>query len=438
MDIAASYREKKLADQGVGLLADDTVIYVNGASSLPNRFLQMLSSRADRHRGIRLYHPMRREVLNLDPDPCDARLADHLFHVSDFTYDETIRRAIHEGRASYRPCHASDGGKRFPHDIDLLVAGATPMDAHGFFNLGAFGGWILDFLPRARRIVLEVNESQPHVYGDNYIHISKVDGLIEGSYPIVELPQSAGEATEVERRIASHVVDLIEDGSTLQVGAGTLPEAIVRQLVSAGVRDLGVHTEAYFDWVAPLFEAGIITNARKSIDRGKMIAAMAIGSSALYRFIDRNPAVAVRAFSYVNDPRTIAQGHKPVSINATLQVDLQGQCASEGFGPLHHGGIGGQWNFHYGASLSDQGRAIMALPSTARGGSISRIVPTLPAGTAVSIPRNDIHWVVTEFGAVELRGKALDERARLLISVAHPSFREELERAAREQLRVLR
>ncbi|MDQ8030758.1 MAG: acetyl-CoA hydrolase/transferase C-terminal domain-containing protein, partial [Bordetella sp.] len=237
--------------------------------------------------------------------------------------------------------------------------------------------------------------------------------------------------------MAAHVAALIDDGATLQVGAGSLPEAVVQLLATGGAKDLGVHTEAYFDWVVKLTEAGVINNARKNLDRGRMMAAMAIGSSRLHRFIDRNPRAWFGPFSYVNDVRTIAAGHRPVSINATLQVDLMGQCASEGFGPLHHSGIGGQWNFHYGAALADDGKGIMALPSTARGGTVSRIVATLAAGTAVSIPRNDIHWVVTEYGAADLRGKSLRERARLLVSIAHPRFRESLERAARDELHLL-
>jgi 4-hydroxybutyrate CoA-transferase len=435
---ADAYRSKVLHDDGASLVSDGMLVYVNGANGFPNRFVAALSRRATTLRNVRLFHPMRRETLPLRPDPCAPELADHLFHVSDFTYDDPVRTAIQQGRAGYRPIHASESGRRFPYEIDLLVAGATTMDAHGFFNFGAFGGWVQDFLPRARRVVLEVNPRQPRVFGDNYIHIDRVAGLVEADDPLIELPQAGAQPTEIERRIAEHVAGLIEDGATLQVGAGSLPEAVVTLLRTGGAKDLGVHTEAYFDWVHRLHEAGVITNARKRLDRGKMMAAMAFGSNALYAFIDQNPIVQVRPFSYVNDPRTIAQGHKPVSINATLQVDLQGQCASEGFGILHHSGIGGQWNFHYGASLADDGKGIIALPSTAKGGTISRIVPSLTPGSMISISRNEIHWIVTEHGAVELRGRSTDERARLLISIADPTFREELERAAREDLHLIR
>lgn len=437
MNLQAQLEAKRVADEGLGFVHDGALVYLNGASGFPNRFAQRLAAEARRFRDLRVYHPMRREVLPLAPDLVSPELDGHLLHVSDFTYDDTVRTAIREGRASYRPNHGSESGRRFPYDIDVFVASASPMDEHGYFNLGSWGGWVPDFLPRVKKLVLEVNPAQPRVYGDLDVHISQVAGFYEANYPLVELPQAAAEPSDTEKKIAAHVAALIEDGSTLQVGAGSLPEAVVQLLVSGGAKDLGVHTEAYFDWVVKLTEAGVITNARKNLDRGRMMAAMAIGSSRLHRFIDRNPRVWFRAFSYVNDVRTIAAGYRPVSINATLQVDLMGQCASEGFGPLHHSGIGGQWNFHYGAALADDGKGIMTLPSTARGGTVSRIVPVLAAGTAVSIPRNDIHWVVTEYGAVDLRGKSLCERARLLISIAHPQFRDSLERAARDELHLL-
>jgi 4-hydroxybutyrate CoA-transferase len=437
VNFQAELAAKRVTDDGIGFVHDGALVYMSGASGFPNRFAQRLAAEGRRFRDVQVYHPMRREVLELKPDLTAADFAGHLFHTSDFTYDEPVRSAIREGRASYRPNHGSESGRRFPYDIDVFVASATPMDEHGYFNLGSWGGWVPDFLPRVKKLVLEVNPKQPRVYGDLDVHISQVAGFYEADYPLVELPQAAADPSDIEKKIATHVAALIEDGSTLQVGAGNLPEAVVQLLVTGGAKDLGVHTEAYFDWVVKLTEAGVITNSRKSLDRGKMMAAMAIGSSRLHRFIDRNPCAWFRAFSYVNDVRTIAAGFRPVSINATLQVDLMGQCASEGFGPLHHSGIGGQWNFHFGASLADEGKGIMTLPSTARGGTVSRIVPMLAAGTAVSIPRNDIHLIATEYGAVDLRGKSLRDRAQLLISIAHPNFRESLERAARDELHLL-
>jgi 4-hydroxybutyrate CoA-transferase len=428
------YRVKLTTDMGQSLLADGITIYANGATGLPNVFMRMLAKESGAFRSIRLCHPMRREATPLVPDPMAPEFAGNIFHLSDYTYDEPVRRAIREGRAAYRPSHSSDGGRHFPYPIDLLVVAATPMDRHGYFNLGAFGGWASDFVHHARKLVVEVNPHQPVVFGENYVHISQVGAVIEAEYDIIEIPQSSAMPSETERMIARHVATLVEDGSTVQAGAGSLPDAIAKLLMDGGHRDLGVHTEALFDWVVPLYRAGIITNARKRQNPGKMTSAMAIGSRELYAFIDRNPGVQFQPFSYVNDPQIIARNHKPVSINATLQVDLSGQCASEGFGTQHHGGIGGQWNFHYGASLAEDGKGIVALPSTARKGTISRIVPSLTPGSAVSITRNDIHHVVTEYGAVELRGRPLDERARLLISIAHPQFHEELARSAHDEL----
>lgn len=433
-DYAQQYQAKIAMDSGRSLLADGITIYTNGATGLPNVFMRMLAKEAGAFRSMRLCHPMRREVEPLTPDPMGPELAGSIFHLSDYTYDEPVRRAIRDGRAAYRPSHSSDGGRYFPYPIDLLVVAVAPMDKHGYFNLGAFGGWASDFIHRARKLIVEVNPCQPVVYGENYVHLTQVGAVIEANYDIIEIPQSSTTPSETERMIARHVATLVEDGATVQAGAGSLPDAIAKLLMDSGHRDLGVHTEALFDWVVPLYRAGIITNARKRQNAGKMTSAMAIGSRELYAFIDRNPGVQFQPFSYVNDPQIIAGNHKPVSINATLQVDLSGQCASEGFGTQHHGGIGGQWNFHYGASLAQGGKGIVALPSTARNGTISRIVPSLTAGSAVSLTRNDIHFVVTEYGAAELRGLPLDERARLLIGIAHPHFREELARAAHDDL----
>lgn len=262
-----TYRSKLLHDDGASLVEDGMLVYANGATGFPNRFVAALARRAGSLRGVRLFHPMRREVLPLRPDPCAPELADHLFHVSDFTYDDPVRDAIRQGRAAYRPIHASESGRRFPYEIDLLVAGAAPMDAHGFFNFGAFGGWVQDFLPRARRVVLEVNPRQPRVFGDNDIHVDRIAGIVEADDPLIELPQAGAQPSAIEQRIAAHVAALVEDGATLQVGAGSLPEAVVNLLRTGGAKDLGVHTEAYFDWVHVLYEAGIVTNARKRLDR---------------------------------------------------------------------------------------------------------------------------------------------------------------------------
>lgn len=434
-----AYARKCLREeQLLALLHDGATVYVNGGTGLPNRFMQILGGNAGRFADIRLCHPMRREALTLAPDPCAPELLGSLYHVSDFTFDKPVREAIRAGRASYRPIQPNLAARHFPYDIDLLVAAASPMDDAGLFSLGAFGGWIGDFLGRAKTIVLEVNPRQPRVRGDNFIHLDRVAGVLEADYALVGIQQSAAVAGAAEQAIARHVAGIVQDGATLQVGAGQVPDAVVKLLVDSGRRDIGIHSEALSDWAVDLHEAGLLTNARKTANRGTTVAAMIFGSERLYRFIHDNPAVEVHPTSYVNDPAVIARNHRPVSINTTIMIDLFGQCASESIGPQHYSGTGGQWNFHYGTSLAPEGCAVMALQSTSRGGTASRIVPTLPAGTIVSIPRNDLHYVATEHGIHDMRGISMEERAHRLIALADPRYREGLERAARDELKLLR
>jgi 4-hydroxybutyrate CoA-transferase len=437
--IRDAYERKRLReDEVLAFLHDGATVYVNGGTGLPNRFMQLLGDNAGRFADIRLCHPMRREAMKLSSDPCAADLQDSLYHVSDFTFDKPVREAIRAGRATFRPIQPNLAARHFPYPIDLLVAAASPMDEHGFFSLGAFGGWIRDFIGLAKTIVLEVNPRQPRVHGDNFIHLDRVAGILEADYALVGIQQSAAVAGAQEQAIARHVAGIVKDGATLQVGAGQVPDAVVKLLVDSGRRDIGIHSEALSDWAVDLHEAGILTNARKSANRGKTVAAMIFGSERLYRFIHDNPAVEVHPTSHVNDPAVIARNHRPVSINTTIMIDLFGQCASESIGPMHYSGTGGQWNFHYGASLSPEGCAVMALQSTSRGGAASRIVPTLPPGSIVSIPRNDLHYVATEHGIHDMRGISMEERARRLIALADPRYRDGLERAARDDLRLLR
>ena len=434
-----AYARKRLReDQVLEFLQDGATVYVNGGTGLPNRFMQVLGGNAGRFAGMRLCHPMRREAMALSPDPCAVELQDSLYHVSDFTFDKPVREAIRAGRASFRPIQPNLAARHFPYEIDLLVASTSPMDDKGYFSLGAFGGWIRDFIGLAKSIVLEVNPRQPRVHGDNFIHLDRIAGVLEADYALVGIEQSGAVAGANEQAIAHHVASIVEDGATLQVGAGQVPDAVVKLLVDSGRRDIGIHSEAMSDWAVDLHEAGILTNARKTANRGKTVAAMIFGSERLYRFIDDNPAVEVHPTSHVNDPEVIARNHRPVSINTTIMIDLFGQCASESIGPLHYSGTGGQWNFHYGASLAPEGRAVMALQSTSRGGTASRIVPTLPPGSIVSIPRNDLHYVATEHGIQDMRGISMEERARRLIALADPRYREALERAARDELKLFR
>ena len=433
-----AYRNKVRDAAGIlALIKDGSTIVTNGGSGLPNRFFQILAENATRFRDLRLCHPMRREAMPIVPELTGAQNEGHVFHVSDFAFDRPVIEAIREGRAVYRPNHPTDSGRYFPFDVDTLVVPVSSMDAHGYFSLGAFGGWIKSFVAKARQIVLEVNPQQPRVLGDCQVHLSRAAAILEADYPLPKIELSGIVATAEEKAIAQHVAEIVRDGATLQIGAGTIPDAVLKLLGNAGYKDLGIHSEAMFDGVADLYEAGVITNARKTLHKDKFVYALAFGSQRIYDFIDDNPATEMHDIAYVADPRVICTNFRPFSVNATIQIDLMGQCASETFGSQHYSGVGGQWNFHYGTSLAEEGRAVITLLSTAKQGSVSRVVPVLPLGSAVSISRNDIQYVATEYGIANLKGKTLEDRARALIGLAHPKFREELERSARDDLKVL-
>jgi len=432
------YRRKLVNDAGlIGLVTDGCTIATGAGSGLPNRFLQLLARDAKKFTDVRLCHAMRRESMPIEPELMSAENEGHIFHVSDFSFDRPVIDAVREGRAVYRPNHPTDTARFFPYDIDVLVVTASSMDKHGFFSLGAFGGWTHDLFPKAKKIVLEVNPNQPRMHGNCVVHVRDVTAVFEAEYPMPLFEISGAVSTDEEKAVAKHVAGIVRDGATLQIGVGQIPDAILKNLHAMGLKDLGIHSEALFDSVVSLYEAGVVTNARKTIHKNKFVCTLGIGSQKIYDFLDDNPAVEMHRIAYVADPRVFSQNYRPFSINATIQVDLSGQCASETIGHRHYSGVGGQWNFHYGATLGEEGCGVMTLLSTAKGGTVSRIVPMLPMGSAVSISRNDIQYVATEFGIVNLKGCTLEERALRLISIAHPNFRDELEKSAREELKVL-
>jgi acyl-CoA hydrolase len=431
---AEDYGKKvRAADEAAQLVSSGAMVYVNGGPGFPCDVVEAITRRAPELDGVRIGLPMRRPSRELDPDFMAAEYAGHFFHVSDFSFDPVIRQAINEKRASYRPNIPTETARFYPDDVDVLVLTASPMDRHGYFSLGAFGGWGIDFVPRARRIVLEVNEHQPRIYGNCWLHISQVDAVVEADYPLIAASHSSSgyevQVSDVERAIAGHIIDLIEDHSTLQFGGGILPQVVGDMLIDSGRRHLGIHSEALSDWAVDLVESGVVDNNSKTRHRGKTVFAVALGTPRLYDYIAENPGVEIHSIAYMNDPSLNQQNHKQVSINATLAVDLMGQCSSETLGTAHYSGTGGQWEFNRAGYLSG-GKGIMALPSTARKGTVSRITPWLPEGSAVSITRNDVDYVVTEFGAVRLKGLDLPARARALISIAHPDFRDDLSKAA--------
>jgi acyl-CoA hydrolase len=311
---------------------------------------------------------------------------------------------------------------------DVVFSMASPMDAHGYFSLSLGADYTMAAVAKARAVVLEVNPNVPFAFGNCHVHISQVAALVESSDPVMEvgLPKIG----PVQQAIGKYVADLIDDGSTLQIGYGGIPDAVVMQLTNK--HDLGIHTEMIGDGILTLLESGAVTNRRKNYLPGKMVATFALGSNKLYRFMDRNPALEIHPVDFTNDPALAGQNDNLVAINATLQIDLLGQCGSESLGHLPYSGTGGQADFVRAANRSRGGKAFIVLPSTAKDDSISRIVPMLSPGTHVSTSKNDINYVVTEHGVAQLRGKSAKQRAAELIAIAHPNFRAELGEHARK------
>jgi acyl-CoA hydrolase len=371
-----------------------------------------------------------RAVLEEDPE------GKHFFWFS-WHFSGYDRRKHDAGRCNYTPLNLGevpDYYRRFLDPVDIVVLKTCPMDEHGYFNFGVTNIWHRAVIERARMVIVEVSQTLPYVYGDeNGVHISEVDHMIEGdNEPAAELPNPA--PGEVDRAVARHIAGEIEDGACVQIGIGGMPNAVCTLLLDSGVRDLGVHTEMLTDGIAELYRAGRITGSRKTLDPGKIVFTFALGSSALYAVSNRNPDFHCYQVDYTNSPHIIMQNDRAVSINNTTQIDLQGQAASESDGHRHISGTGGQLQFVRGAYASKGGKSFICLASTydKRGERRSRIVLDLTPGNVVTTPRSDVMFVVTEYGMVNLKGKSVAERALALISIAHPDFREGLERQAYE------
>lgn len=422
------YLRKKLptAEDALSLLRNGDFIIVPTGVGEPPTLLHALSAARRQFRDIKLGQILAvRKYGYFDPETVE-----HVRHVA-FFYGAASRAGGKEGWVDFIPSYFSEMPsliERGQIPADVVVSMASPMDAHGYFSLSLGADYTMAAVKKARAVILEVNPNVPFANGACTVHISQVSGLIESSEPVAEvgLPKIG----PVQEAIGKYVADMIEDGSTLQIGYGGIPDAVVMQL--SAKRDLGVHTEMIGDGIMSLVESGAVTNRRKNYLPGKMVATFALGSQKLYRFMDRNPGLEMHPVDFTNDPYLAGQNDKLVAINATLQIDLLGQCGSESLGPTPYSGTGGQSDFVRAANRSRGGKAFIVLPSTAKDDSISRIVPTLSPGTHMSTSKNDINYVVSEFGVAQLRGKSAKQRALELINIAHPNFREELREAARK------
>jgi acyl-CoA hydrolase len=356
--------------------------------------------------------------------------ADHVRHVS-FFFGAASRAGGMAGSIDFIPSYFSEMPgliQRGQIAADVVMAMASPMDSHGYFSLSLGVDYTMAAIKKARAVVLEVNPNVPYALGHCHVHISQVTALVESQEPVMEvgLPKIG----PVQEAIGKYVADMIDDGSTLQIGYGGIPDAVVMQLTSK--HDLGIHTEMIGDGILTLIESGAVTNRKKNYLPGKTVATFALGSQKLYRYMDRNPGLEMHPVDFTNDPYLAGQNDNLMTINATLQIDLLGQCGSESLAHLPYSGTGGQSDFVRAANRSRGGKSFIVLPSTAKDDSISRIVPVLSPGTHVSTSKNDINYVVTEFGVAQLRGKSAKQRAGELIAIAHPSFRAELTRAAKQ------
>jgi len=335
-----------------------------------------------------------------------------------------VRQAVAEGRADYTPVSLSEIERLFDDvlPIDVAFVQTSPPDSHGYLSLGIGADCTLTAARRASHIVVEMNERMPRALGDTFIHVNHVSAIVPVSRPLLEFPPEP--PNPVSTRVAGHVASLISDGATLQMGIGSIPNAVLGLL--ADHRDLGFHSEMCPDGVVPLIESGVLNGARKTLHRGKVVAGFVLGSRILLDYIDNNPVFEFHPTQYVNDPFVIGQNDDMIAVNSAIQVDLTGQICADSIGTRPYSGFGGQLDFMRGAGRSKGGKPVIAMPSTARHGEVSRIVPVLEPGAGVVTPRSDVHYVVTEYGIAYLRGKTLRQRAEALIAIAHPKFQDEL------------
>jgi acyl-CoA hydrolase len=395
-------------------------VYIQPGCAEPETLVEALMQRAPHVEDVEIVHMM---TMGTAPYVAPA-MAGHFRHNAIFI-GANVRDAINDGRADYTPIYLSEIEELFESGampLDVALVQVSPPDAHGFCSFGVGVDTTLTAAKQARYVVAQVNDQMPRTFGDSFIHINEIDAVVDSSRPLCEMKKV--ETTEMHRAIARQVAGLIEDGSVLQTGIGGIPDAVLPFLMDR--KDLGVHSELVSDGVIPLIEAGVITGARKNFKPRKIIVGFVLGTKKMFQFVDNNPIFEFHPTAYVNDPGFIARNDRMVAINSALQVDLTGQVCSDSIGNQFYSGIGGQVDFLRGASRSKGGKPIIALSSTAKDGTISRIVPMLSPGAGVVTSRGLVRYVVTEFGVAYLHGKSIRERAKALIEISHPKFREEL------------
>jgi 4-hydroxybutyrate CoA-transferase len=427
MDWTKIYQSRIVtAQDAVRQIKSGNRVFLTGNCSVPQTVLAALVDYAPQLHDIEIA-----QALTVGPaDYVGPEMDSHL-RVNTMFISSNIRKAVQEGRADFTPVLLSEYTLLFKKGylpLDVALVHVSPPDNYGFCSFGVEVGLTKTPAESAKIIIAEVNQQMPRTLGDSFIHVSKLNYIVPVDYYLPEVVMGSEDGSEVTQKIASYIAELIPDGATMQMGIGAIPDAVLKYLYEK--KDLGVHSEMFSDGVIDLVEAGVLTNARKTLHTGKIVAGFIIGTKRLYDWVDDNPLIELHPTEYVNDPFVIAQNEKQVAINSAIEVDLTGQVCADSIGPKLYSGIGGQLDFIYGASRSSGGVPIIALPTTAK--QFSRIVPMLKQGAGVVTGRNHVRFVVTEYGIADLYGKSIRKRAQSLIGIAHPDFREDLTRQARE------
>lgn len=431
MDWSNQYKSRVVsADEAVEVIQSGNRVFMTGNVSVPQQLLAALVKRAPELKDVEIC-----QALSVGPaDYVNPSMEGHL-RVNTLFISANVRKAVQEGRADFTPVLLSEFPLLFKTGVlpvDVALIHVSPPDEHGFCSLGVEVGLTKSPAESAKIIIAEVNEQMPRTLGDSFIHVSRLNCIVPVNYPVAELIMGGEGDDAISQKIASYIAELIPDGATMQMGIGAIPDAVLNFLGEK--RDLGIHSEMFSDGVVRLVDKGVITNSRKSLHPGKIVVGFILGSQALYKWADDNPLCEFHRQEYVNDPFVIAQNDKMVAINSAIEVDLTGQVCADSIGPKLYSGVGGQVDFIYGASRSKGGVPVIALPSTTKlrdGTQISRITCMLKQGAGVVTSRSHVHFIVTEYGVAELYGKTIRQRARQLIGIAHPDFRQDLEKQAK-------
>lgn len=428
-----SYKSKLVsADKAVSVIKSNQRVYVHPGAATPEVLLTALCNRYKELQDVEIIHLLT-FGFSLYSHP---EYEGHFRHNALFI-GSNVRKAVNEGRADFTPIFLSEIPNLFYRNIlpiDVALINVSPPDKYGFCSFGVGIEITKPATECAKIIIAQINPRQPRTLGNSFIHIDKIDYCVEVDAPLLEYITDYAtlkdDEKEIYENIGKNIASLVEDGSTLQMGIGNIPDAVLHYLDDK--QDLGIHTEMFSDGVIRLVEKGILTNERKTLHPGKIISSFVLGTKRLFDFIDNDPLMEFHPSDYTNDPFIIAKNNKMVAINSALQVDLTGQVCADSIGPKFYSGFGGQLDFIRGASRSKGGKPIIGIPSTAKDGKISRIVPYLTEGAGVTTTRGDVHYVVTEYGIADLYGKTIRQRTKALIDIAHPDFREELDRHVTE------